>query len=227
MRRHGDEGAPTRDRRRQGLWRCLPLFAALLLPAFSADAQAPESRAGAGFFMRTEHVSAPAAAFHRTRFDMGLRFRPLDHLALDVGLGLGFGRMRRPSGPQRVSEMGLALDLVAYLNPRDRAQAFVVGGLGVGLASSTDEAGRPSSDVECPADNMLYVDTSIGLGLEVAVSRDVSLVGSTRLVRRGAYLGDLTFLKSGTNPPSEAVGHALGVSAELRLILHFRAVAAD
>ena len=201
-----------RHRLRGGLRFGLTALALLLTP-LTADAQAPDSRVGAGFFARAEHVSAPAAAFHRARFDMGLRFRPLDHLALDVGMGLGAGRMRRPSGQDRVSEMGLFLDLVAYLNPRDAAQVFVVGGLGVGGASSSDQAGAPSSDVDCPADSMLYVDTSIGLGLEWRVSRDVSLVGSSRLVRRGAYLGDLTFLEDGTNPPTQVSRHALGVSA--------------
>lgn len=177
------------------------------------------SRVGGGFFTRNEVLSAPAAAYHRFRFDFGMRIRPLEHLAIDIGIGVGGGRMRRPSGQDRVTEIGLAVDVLGYLNPRSTAQFFVLGGVGLGSAGSSEQVGEV--DPECPSDAMFFADVSIGAGLEVALNDTVSLIGATRLVRRTAFAGELELLSDSTNPPDQPLRHVLAVAAELRLILYF------
>ena len=188
-------------------------------PAPTATTESP--RVGAGFFARTETLSAPVAAFHRARLDLGLRFRPLEHLAIDVGLGVGGGRIRRPSGQDRATEIGAAIDVVGYLNPRSTAQVFVLGGVGLGAVGSTEQVG--SVDPECPSDSFFFGDLVLGAGLEVAFNDTVSLVGSTRLVRRTAFLGELELLTDSTNPPDQAVRSVLAVAVDLRIVVALRA----
>ena len=185
----------------------------------AANDDTTPSRVGAGFFTRNEVLSAPEAAFHRFRLDFGMRIRPLEHLAIDIGIGFGGGRMRRPSGQDRVTEIGLAVDVLGYLNPRSTAQFFVLGGVGLGAAGSSEQVG--SVDPECPSDSMFFADVSIGAGLEVALNDTVSLVGATRLVRRTAFAGELELLSDSTNPPDQPLRNVLAVAAELRLVLHF------
>lgn len=184
-------------------------------PAPAATTESP--RVGAGFFARTETLSAPSAAFHRVRLDLGLRFRPLEHLAIDVGIGLGGGRMRRPNGQDRATEIGLAVDVVGYLNPRSTAQVFVLGGVGLGAVGSTEQVG--TIDPECPSDSLFFGDLVLGAGLEVALNKTVSLVGSTRLVRRTGFVGELEFLSDATNPPNQAMRSILAVAVDVRLIV--------
>ena len=185
--------------------------------ASPAPSTTEPSRVGAGFFARTETLSAPSAAFHRVRLDLGLRFRPLEHLAIDVGLGVGGGRMRRPNGQDRATEIGVAVDVVGYLNPRSTAQVFVLGGVGLGAVGSTEQVG--TVDPECPSDSLFFGDLVLGAGLEVAGSKTVSLVGSTRLVRRTGFLGELEFLSDATNPPNQAMRSLLAVAVDVRLIV--------
>ncbi len=185
--------------------------------ASPAPSTTEPSRVGAGFFARTETLSAPSAAFHRVRLDLGLRFRPLEHLAIDVGLGVGGGRMRRPNGQDRATEIGVAVDVVGYLNPRSTAQVFVLGGVGLGAVGSTEQVG--TVDPDCPSDSLFFGDLVLGAGLEVELSKTVSLVGSTRLVRRTGFLGELEFLSDATNPPNQAMRSILAVAVDVRLIV--------
>lgn len=224
---------PTRCRPSAPLERGSVLFASLvatwlvLSTAAQPAAAQPEaspapsttepSRVGAGFFARTETLSAPSAAFHRVRLDLGLRFRPLEHLAIDVGLGVGGGRMRRPNGQDRATEIGVAVDVVGYLNPRSTAQVFVLGGVGLGAVGSTEQVG--TVDPDCPSDSLFFGDLVLGAGLEVELSKTVSLVGSTRLVRRTGFLGELEFLSDATNPPNQAMRSILAVAVDVRLIV--------
>lgn len=185
--------------------------------ASPAPSTTEPSRVGAGFFARTETLSAPSAAFHRVRLDLGLRFRPLEHLAIDVGLGVGGGRMRRPNGQDRATEIGVAVDVVGYLNPRSTAQVFVLGGVGLGAVGSTEQVG--TVDPDCPSDSLFFGDLVLGAGLEVELSKTVSLVGSTRLVRRTGFLGELEFSSDATNPPNQAMRSILAVAVDVRLIV--------
>lgn len=185
--------------------------------ASPAPSTTEPSRVGAGFFARTETLSAPSAAFHRVRLDLGLRFRPLEHLAIDVGLGVGGGRMRRPNGQDRATEIGVAVDVVGYLNPRSTARVFVLGGVGLGAVGSTEQVG--TVDPDCPSDSLFFGDLVLGAGLEVELSKTVSLVGSTRLVRRTGFLGELEFSSDATNPPNQAMRSILAVAVDVRLIV--------
>jgi hypothetical protein len=202
------------------IWLVLSTVAAPPAVAQPAPATTEPSRAGGGMFVRTEHLSAPAAAYHRARLDLGIRFRPLDHLAIDVGIGVGGGRMRRPDGPDRLTEVGLVLDVIGYLNPRSVAQVFVVGGVGFGASGSTEQVG--TVDPECPSDSMFFADLSIGAGLEIAFNDTLSLVGATRAVHRTALTGELEFLSDDRNPPNRAMRNVWAVSAEVRLIVALR-----
>ncbi|MCU0673303.1 MAG: hypothetical protein MUE69_10980 [Myxococcota bacterium] len=225
---------PTRRRPSAPLERNSVLFASLVAtwlvlstaaaqPAAAQPEASPApsttepSRVGAGFFARTETLSAPSAAFTRVRLDLGVRLRPLEHLAIDVGIGIGGGRMRRPNGQDRATEIGVAIDVVGYLNPRSTAQVFVLGGVGLGAVGSTEQVG--TVDPECPSDSLFFGDLVLGAGLEVELSKTVSLVGSTRLVRRTGFLGELEFLSDSANPPNQAMRSILAVAVDVRLIV--------
>ncbi len=200
--------------------------------AQSIDAQAPRppwsepslrgSRAGAGMFLRVDQLMLPRGAVHRTRGEVGIFFRPLDRLAIDVGLGMGGGEMRRLDGSDGIIEFGTTLDARFFLTPYHTVQVFVLGGVGLGALNASLRSRAPLPGEECPADGMFFFDVSAGLGAEVALGRSASLVLSGRVVRRERLLGDLTFTASRVNPPFESVDHLVGASVGLSLVGYLR-----
>jgi hypothetical protein len=194
--------------------------------AQSNDAQAaPRSapslrgtRTGAGMFLRVDQLMLPRGAVQRTRGEVGIVIRPLARLAIDIGLGMGGGEMRRVDGPDTIVDFGTTLDARFFLSPFHTVQVFLLGGVGLGALSASLRSRAPLPGEDCPSDGMFFFDLSAGLGAEVALGRSASLVLSGRVVRRERFLGDLTFTASRVNPPFESADHLVGASLGLSLV---------
>lgn len=176
------------------------------------------SRTGAGVFLRVDQLMLPRGAVQRTRGEVGIVLRPLDRLAIDIGLGMGGGEMRRFDGPDTFVDFGTTLDARFFLTPYHTVQVFLLGGVGLGALNASLRSRAPLPGDDCPSDGMFFFDVSAGLGAEVALGRSASLVLSGRIVRRERLLGDLTFTASRVNPPLEAADHLVGASVGLSLV---------
>lgn len=181
-----------------------------------------DSRVGAGMFLRVDQLMLPRGAVHRTRGEVGLVFRPIARLAIDVGLGMGGGEMRRLDGRDIIVDFGTTLDARFFLTPYRTVQVFLLGGVGLGALNGSLRTRAPRPGEDCPADGMFFFDVSAGLGAEVALGRSASLVLSGRVVRREHLLGDLTFTASRVNPPLESADHLVGASVGLSLVGYLR-----
>ncbi len=207
----------------------LATLAAVLLASATALAQpAPwtkpsptPSSAGGGFGLRLDHAIFPGAAVEQTRGYVGVVLRPIDHLAFDVGIGFGGGRWRRPWGVDDFATFDAALDARLYLNPRSPLQLFVLGGVGLGFASASTSLTPSVAPGDCPGDAMIFYDLSGGLGAELRLGRQASLLATARLVRRARAAGELTFATESVNPPLTARDEALGASFGLALVGYF------
>jgi hypothetical protein len=207
----------------------LATLAAVLLASTTALAQpAPwtkpsptPSPAGGGFGLRLDHALFPGAAVEQTRGYVGVVLRPIDHLAFDVGIGFGGGRWRRPWGIDDFATFDATLDARLYLNPRSPLQLFVLGGVGLGFASASTSLTPSVAPGDCPGDAMIFYDLSGGLGAELRLGRQASLLATARLVRRARAAGELTFATESVNPPLTARDEALGASFGLALVGYF------
>lgn len=176
------------------------------------------SRTGAGMFLRVDQLMLPRGALQRTRGEVGIVIRPLARLAIDIGLGMGGGEMRRVDGPDTIVDFGTTLDARFFLSPFHTVQVFLLGGVGLGALNASLRSRTPLPGEDCPSDGMFFFDVSAGLGAEVALGRSASLVLSGRVVRRERFLGDLTFTASRVNPPFESADHLVGASLGLSLV---------
>ncbi len=100
---------------------------------------------------------------------LGLRFRPAPSLALDLNVDVAGGKDY--NGLRRTETMG-TVNALLFLNPRSRAQLYLLGGLGISGArvSSDSQLGLYTGDTR-----YMYVGGQGGIGLEVRVSRVVAL----------------------------------------------------
>ena len=94
------------------------------------------------------------------------RVRPERHFALDFGLDMLGGRDYLGN---RRSEVPVSLSALVYVNPRSVAQFYMLGGL------SWSSARVEPKDDPSHIDNLSYFGGQIGAGLEVRLTRSVSL----------------------------------------------------
>jgi hypothetical protein len=201
-------------------------FAACLLGDATAFAQtAPWTKptptpsvTGGGFGLRLDHMVFPTAGVWQTRGYVGVTLRPLEHLAFDAGIGFGGGRWRRLWGVDNFATFDATLDARLYLNPRSRLQLFALGGVGLGFASASSSLTPSVAPGDCPGDAMMFYDLSGGIGAELRLGRQVSLLATARVVRRTRFAGELTFATESVNPPLVARDEALGASFGLALV---------
>lgn len=115
---------------------------------------------------------------------LGLRFRPVPHFALDLGVDLVGGRDWH--GDRR-EETALLVSGVLFANPQDRAQLYLLGGFGwSGAVVRVTRTEFLGDEVMTVRDTRYYgyVGGQLGVGLEVRLGRrtalDLDLVGFLR-----------------------------------------------
>jgi len=92
---------------------------------------------------------------------------------------------------------------------------------GGGFASASTSLTPSVAPGDCPGDAMIFYDLSGGLGAELRLGRQASLLATARLVRRARAAGELTFATESVNPPLTARDEALGASFGLALVGYF------
>lgn len=109
---------------------------------------------------------------------LGLRFRPIPQAAIEADLDFAGGRDYHGF---RRSETGFTLNGLIFLNPKDTAQVYLVGGFGWSGAHAIDDRdGYDKMEYEYG-----YFGLQTGIGLELRVSRVVALNVDLRGLIRG------------------------------------------
>jgi hypothetical protein len=110
-----------------------------------------------------------------------LRFRPTPRFALDIGLDALSGT--DANGYKR-SEVPLSILGLLYLNPRSRAQVYLLGGFGFSTAN-VEVTGDPQNGTLTRHEQYSYFGAMFGGGLEIRVARKVALNFDIRGFVRG------------------------------------------
>jgi len=105
---------------------------------------------------------------------LGLRFRPVPAFALEANIDVAGGTDY--NGYRRTETLG-TLNGLLYLNPKSRAQFYLLGGLGLsGARVSGDDYSYSSSSLYAPGDRKYtYFGGQGGAGIEIRLSRVVAL----------------------------------------------------
>ncbi len=109
---------------------------------------------------------------------LGLRFRPLPALALEVDLDVAGGR---DYNGFRRRETALGFNGLLFLNPRDRAQVYFLAGFGWAGATAIDDR----SGYDLAEYHYGYFGGTAGIGLEFRLSKLVALNFDVRGFVRG------------------------------------------
>lgn len=123
----------------------------------------------AGVVGRDLHMGGTTGAF---------RFRPVPHLAVDLGLGLYGGTDY--NGLDRV-EVPLTADMLLFVNPENALQLYFLGGLGLSFAHAEGH-NRHTGRLE--SRDYGYVGGQAGIGLEWRIGRHFALNGDVRAFLR-------------------------------------------
>jgi len=115
----------------------------------------------------------------------GLRFRPIPYIALEGDLDFAGGR---DYNGFRRGETALTGNMFIFLNPKDRAQFYFVGGLGWSAAHAVDDR----NGYDGKSYDYSYFGVSGGIGLEYRAARHVALNLDGRLFVRGRIDKDST-----------------------------------
>jgi hypothetical protein len=136
----------------------------------------------------------------------GFRIRPKPLYAVDLGLEFLGGTDY--NGNDR-AEQAFVANAVVFVNPRDRVQAFVVGGVQIGGAQARiEELGGtpvPLHDVA-----YTYLGAQGGLGVEWRFSRGAALTGDFLLFVRGRVDGNTYYEPEYVDPDSHLVTNTSG-----------------
>lgn len=111
-------------------------------------------------------------------FTAALRLRPVDHFALDIGLGAYGGQDY--NGLDRV-EVPLTLDALFYVNPRQRMQFYLLAGVG---ASRAHAEGFANYGGDYISREYTHVGGEAGLGLEWRLNPHFALTTDVRAFLR-------------------------------------------
>jgi hypothetical protein len=113
----------------------------------------------------------------------GLRFRPVPHAAIEGDLDFAGGR---DYNGYRRAETAFTINALFFVNPKDRAQFYFLGGFGWSAAHAVDDR----SGYDGREFNYGYFGVQGGVGLEYRAARHVALNLDGRLFVRGRVDGN-------------------------------------
>jgi opacity protein-like surface antigen len=120
-------------------------------------------------------------------FGAGLRYKPTPWFGLEAGADFAIGR---DYNDYARNETAFTLNAMLFLNPRSRAQVYLLGGFGWSIANVTNDTYSPSASSPEPlglneSQSYHYFGGQAGIGLEYRVTRNVALNVDLRGFIRG------------------------------------------
>jgi hypothetical protein len=128
------------------------------------------------------------------------RVRPIEHLAIDLGLGIYGGQDYQ--GADRW-EVPVVADILVFFNPGDRLQVYALAGGGVSVGQQGSYT-RWDRDFIASRD-LAYVGAEAGLGLEWRLGRHFALNADVRAFIREQVGGGVEFVE-GTRSTNTSAG---------------------
>lgn len=140
-----------------------------------------------------------------------IRIRPKEHFALDLGAGVYGGTDH--NGNSRV-EIPLTVDALYFVNPQNRAQFYLVGGVGASFAYSDYKS------TGILTRSFTYVGGNAGAGVEFRLTRGFALNFDFRGVLRGQPHGAPEFSRV-SDGLVQTTRTSAGVVGQLGATLYF------
>jgi hypothetical protein len=110
---------------------------------------------------------------------LGLRFRPIPAFAIEADVDFAGGR---DYNGFRRKETAVGVNGLVFLNPKQKTQVYLLGGIGWSSATAIDDRSSPNIDYEY---HYGYFGGTAGIGLEFRLSRVVALNFDLRGFIRG------------------------------------------
>jgi hypothetical protein len=153
-------------------------------------------------------------------FAAALRLRPSPHFAFDIGAGAYGGQDYY--GRDRL-EIPINVDVLAFVNPRSRAQFYFAVGAGTSLAflrdagATGDSWGDPSSWTDDYHRAYTYLGGQLGGGLEFRIGRRLALNVDARVFLRRSVGGSSPEFVDGARQTNTSAGGLASVGMTLYL----------
>jgi opacity protein-like surface antigen len=118
-------------------------------------------------------------------FGAGLRYKPSPWFGIEAGADFVIGR---DYNDYARNETAFSLSALLFLNPRSRAQVYLLGGFGWSIANVTNDNGNnlgPLANNTNGSDTYHYFGGQAGLGIEYRLSRNLAVNVDARGFIRG------------------------------------------
>jgi hypothetical protein len=135
-----------------------------------------------------------------------IRLRPVPAVALELGLELAGGNDY--NGNDRGEYAGV-VNVLGFLNPRDRVQCFVLGGLNLGGASVTVRH-LGGADITPYDDHYAYFGGQLGVGLDWRLTRHTAVTSDFLMFVRGRIDEGRQFLPEYVDPTTHLTTNVSG-----------------
>jgi hypothetical protein len=172
-----------------------------------APVQVQPRQASGRFGIHAQVGGIGAQSVRMGGFQGGLRIRPTEHFALDIGAGVYGGQDY--NGFDRV-EVPFIVDALVFVNPQHRVQFYLLGGVGTSVAF------RQAPDSFGPVDRLAYVGGEAGGGLEFRLTRGFALNVDGRAFMRARIDSDIPeFVDADGNTTNVSAGGSVNFGATL------------
>jgi opacity protein-like surface antigen len=118
-------------------------------------------------------------------FGAGLRFKPTPWFGIEAGADFAIGR---DYNDYARNETAFTLSGLLFLNPRSRAQIYLLGGFGWSIANVTNDVNSPYgplANMNQAGDSYHYFGGQAGIGIEYRLSRNIAVNVDARGFLRG------------------------------------------
>jgi hypothetical protein len=122
-------------------------------------------------------------------FGAGLRYKPVPWFGVEAGADFAIGR---DYNDYARNETAFTLSGLLFLNPRSRAQVYILGGFGWSIANVTNDNGNNIGPLAgtTNSDTYHYFGGQAGLGIEYRLSRNLAVNLDARGFLRGRTDGN-------------------------------------